>query len=79
MLHVFWGIWGDDNKFQLYLPQDIDVKTSIFVWTGKNSIKDNYKFPFVSEFVRQKIQSMRVINSPVNTQCRTGWLEVVFK
>lgn len=51
MLHVFWGIWGDVNKFQLHLPQDIDVEMRILLLVRKNSVKYKYKFPFVLELM----------------------------
>lgn len=31
VLHVFWGIWSDLNKFQLHLTQDIDLKSNNIV------------------------------------------------
>lgn len=36
-------------------------------------------FHFVWSPHSKEVQSMRIINSPVNTQRRTGWLEVMFK
>lgn len=51
MLHVFWDVCCDVNKFQLHLWWDIDVETGILGLVGKNSVKYYYEFPFGLEFV----------------------------